>query len=207
VSIRESLTRLENLGLGIPAEYKKIIESIQRIRNRIEHHRYDHNEQEDDAIIASSLKFILFFVELVLEEKLEDHIDGAMLRDINHRVFEYNERQAHAEFRFNAWAHKEWPDWREEEEDSPDDFGGTLRCPECHQDWLVIGYHEKPFCFHCNTSINADSCDECGDVFLVPRGCSCGTHKAEDDGRIDAILDQMRGRAIREGEGKNNRST
>ena len=65
VGVREALTRLENLGLGIPDEEKKTIENIQRVRNRIEHHRYDHNDKEGDAIIAGSLKFILFFVEFV----------------------------------------------------------------------------------------------------------------------------------------------
>ena len=200
VGIREALTRLENLGLGIPDEEKKTIENIQRVRNRIEHHRYDHNEKEDDAVIASSLKFILYFVELVLQRKLEGHIDGAILRDISHRVFEYNERQGLAEFRFKEWASKQWPDWNEEEEDSPEEFEGTLPCPECRQDWLVIDFHDKPVCFHCNTSIDAASCEDCGEVFLVKRGCGCGTHKGEDDGRITALLDQMRGEAIRKRE-------
>lgn len=45
VSVGEALTRLENLGLGIPAEERKAIEDIQRIRNRIEHPRYDHKER------------------------------------------------------------------------------------------------------------------------------------------------------------------
>ena len=69
VGIREALTQLENLGLGIPAEEKKTIENIQRVRNRIEHHRYDHNEAEDETIIAASLKFILYFVEFELRRK------------------------------------------------------------------------------------------------------------------------------------------
>jgi hypothetical protein len=37
VGVRAALTRLENLGLGIPAEERKTIENIQRVRNRIEH--------------------------------------------------------------------------------------------------------------------------------------------------------------------------
>jgi hypothetical protein len=200
VGAREALTRLENLGLAVPTDEKKTIENIQKVRNRIEHHRYDHNEQEDDAIIAASLKFILYFVEFVLEGKLEGEIDGKILRDINHRVFEYNERQGLAEHRFNEWAHTEWPDWNEEDENIPEEFGGTLPCPECRQDWLVMGYHDTPFCFHCNASINAQDCEDCGEVFIVGDGCGCGTYKARDDGRITALLDQMRGQAIRERE-------
>jgi hypothetical protein len=197
VSVREAMTRLENLGLGIPDEEKETIENIQRIRNRIEHHRYDHNEKEDDEIIASSLKFILYFVEFVFERKLDGHIDPKILRDINIRVFEYNERNGLAEHRFNAWAKTEWPDWKQEEKDIPEEFGGTLRCPECGQDWLVMGYHDKPVCFHCNTAIDADCCEDCGEVFIVGESCGCGKHTKPDDGRMQAILDQWRGEAIR----------
>jgi hypothetical protein len=114
------------------------------------------SEVEDDAIIAASLKFILYFVEFALERNLEGYIDGAMLSDINRRVFEYNESNALAEYRFDKWLHTEWPEWNEEKEDSPEEFGGTLDCPECRQSWLVMIYHDKPFCFHCNTSIDAD---------------------------------------------------
>lgn len=117
--------------------------------------------------IASSLKFILFFVEFVFKRKLDGVIESKLLRDINHRVFEYNESNGLAEFRFNQWAKTEWPDWNEEEEDIPEEFGGTLRCPECRQDWLVMGYHDKPVCFWCNTTVDADCCEDCGEVFIV----------------------------------------
>jgi hypothetical protein len=197
VSVREALTRLENLGLGIPDEEKKTIENIQRLRNRIEHHRYDHNEKEDDTIIASSLEFILYFVEFVFERKLDGHIDPKILRDINNRVFEYNESYSLANHRFNQWAKSEWPNWKEEEEDIPEEFGGTMRCPECRQDWLVMGYHDKPVCFHCNTTVDADCCDDCGEVFIVGESCGCGKHTKPDDGRIQGLLDQWRGEAIR----------
>jgi hypothetical protein len=201
VGVREALIRLENLGIGIPAEEKRTIENIQRVRNRIEHHRYDHSEVEHDVIIAASLKFILYFIEFELQRKLEGHIDGTILRDISRRVFEYNESNALAEHRFNEWAHTQWPDWKEEEEDTPEEFGGTLPCPECRQNWLVMGYHEKPFCFHCNTSIDdANECEDCGEVFVVKRGCQCGKYKGEDFDRVEALLDRMRGRAIRERE-------
>jgi hypothetical protein len=200
VGAREALTRLENVGLGLPDEEKKIIERIQLIRNRIEHHRYDHTEKEDNEIIAASLKFILFFVEFALQRKLENHIDGALLRDINRRVLEYNERQGLAEYRFQEWALKVWPEWDEKLEDTPKEFEGTLPCPECRQDWLVVGYHDKPICFHCNTTIDAAACEDCGDVFLRALGCGCGKHKSDNHDHITALLDQMRGAALRERE-------
>jgi hypothetical protein len=74
VGIREALTRLENLRLGIPVEEKKVLENIQKVRNRIEHHRYDMKDSEDNNLIAASLKFIMYFVEFELAEKLDGHI-------------------------------------------------------------------------------------------------------------------------------------
>ncbi|WP_424363079.1 hypothetical protein [Methylocystis parvus] len=205
VGVREALARLENLGLGVPADEKKIIEDIQRIRNRIEHHRYDHSEKEDNATIAASLKFIMYFVEFALERKLDGHIEASILREINNRVFEYNERSALAEHRLHEWLHSRWPDWNAEQEDTPKEFEGTLPCPECRQDWLVIGWHEKPFCFHCNTTVDASVCEECCATFVIDNGCGCGKYPGKDDGRIQALLDQMRGQAIREREARDKR--
>lgn len=197
VGVREALMRLDNLGLGIPAEERTTIQNIQRIRNRIEHHRYDHNEKEDSDIVAASLKFILFFVEFVFERKLDDVIDSQLLRDINHRVLAFNERNGLAEHRFSQWAKEKWPDWPEEESGTPEEFPGTDQCPECRQDWLVMGYHERPFCFYCNTSIDAQCCDECGFIFIVGENCDCGKYSEPDDGRLQALVDQMEGRRIR----------
>lgn len=199
VGIRESMARLENLGLGIPKEEKETIENIQKIRNRIEHHRYDHKELEDDAIIAASLRFILYFTEMVLRTKLEDHIDGETLRTINRRVLEYNERQGLADFRFEEFCTTQWPEWDKTKDDIPEEFPGTDHCPECRQAYLVIGHHDKPVCFYCNTTIDAASCEDCGETYLVPRGCGCGTHKAADDGgKLDLLIASVKRGILRE---------
>ena len=142
----------------------------------------------DNAVVGAALKFILYFVELVLDRKLEGQIEGEVLRNINARVFEYNERQGLADFRLHEWFRERWPDWKEEEEDIPEEFPGTDHCPECRQAYLVIGYHEKPVCFYCNTTINAANCEECGETFLMPHGCGCGHHKGEDHGRVPVLM-------------------
>ena len=46
-------------------------------------------------------------------------------------------------------------------------------------------------------SIDAEMCDECGDIFIVGESCDCGKHTKPDDGKMQAILDQWRGEAIR----------
>jgi hypothetical protein len=103
---------------------------------------------------------------------------------------EYNERYGLAEYRFREWAKKTWPDWNEEREDSPPEFGGTLPCPECRQEWLVIGYHDSPVCFYCNTAVDAEDCDECGEAFLKKRGCGCGKYKGERRAQIGTLPNQ-----------------
>src|SRR5262249_38587259 len=85
VGVREAFRGIENPGHVIPEEEKKTIKNIKRDRNRIEHHRYDQKKKEDEAIIAASLKFILFFVEFFLKRNLDKKIDPKVLRDINRR--------------------------------------------------------------------------------------------------------------------------
>lgn len=170
VGVRDALARLRNLGLGMPPEQQRVIETIQKRRNRIEHHRYDHQE-EDDKIIAESLSFILLFTELELRAKLEEDIQADTLREIQRIAFPYDQRYWIAMHRLETWMHERWPEWDESVSDSPEDFVGTTDCPICRNEWLLIGHHDKPFCFHCNTSVDAGECDRCGRSFLVGQPC------------------------------------
>ena len=171
VGIKEILMRLENLGLGLPKVPQAVIEKIQKRRNRIEHHRYDHKE-EDELIIAESLQFILFFVDDVLKKKLEEDIPAEVLREIQRIVFKHDQLYWIAMHRREQWMHDTWPGWNNEETDTPDEFSGTVDCPICRQTSLVIGYHDKPFCFHCNTTVDAAECENCGTTHLSSVGCS-----------------------------------
>ncbi len=173
VGIRDALIRFENIGLKLPKEQTSAIEKIQRIRNRIEHHRYDHNEKEDELVIAEALKVVLYFVEFVLERRLGDDIGPHLVAEMQRLVLEYNERQSLAEYRIEEWMRKQWPEWNPAERDC-DEFEGTLDCPICRQSYLVIGYHKKPFCFHCNATVDAASCEDCGRTYMVAEGCLCG---------------------------------
>lgn len=172
VGIKEALTRLENLGQALPEEPKAIIERIQKRRNRIEHHRYDQKE-EDEAIISESLQFIFFFVDGVLRERLEDDVPPETLREIQGLIYERQDRYWIAHHRLDMWMREAWPDWNDEESDLPDEFEGTMDCPICRQTHLVSGYHPKPFCFYCNTSIDAVECEDCGRTHLESAECGC----------------------------------
>jgi hypothetical protein len=161
VGIKEALTRLENLGLGLPNHPREAIERLQKRRNRIEHHRYDQKD-EDESVISEALTFIMFFVEGVLGVKLEDDVPPEILRAIQGLVFDRQDRDWIARYRLELWEQKTWPEWNVEVEDSPAAFEGTDNCPMCRQDYLIIGHHQQPFCFYCNTSIDAVSCEDCG---------------------------------------------
>ena len=175
VGIKEALVRLENLGIGLPKQPQEVIERIQKRRNRIEHHRYDHKE-EDEAIISESLAFILFFADGVLKAKLERDVPPETLRQIQDLVYDRQDLYWIAIHRFEQWMHERWPNWNNEELDSPDEVEGTHDCPICRQSNLVIGYHDKPFCFRCNTSIDAAQCDDCGCTYLTDEGCRCASY-------------------------------
>jgi len=73
--------------------------------------------------------------------------------------------------------HVLWPDRDEEIESTPEESGGTLDCTVCRQSFFVIGYHEKPFCFYCDTSLDDDTCEEYGLSCLSINGCYCGSHR------------------------------
>jgi hypothetical protein len=184
VGLADAITRLENTGIEFPGDQRAIVQKIQGRRNRIEHHRYDHNEAEDAIIIAEALKFIFYFAELVLGARLEDHIDHELLVPMKRRVMEYSELQGFAEFRFDEWAKKRWPKWDNMVEDTPEEFEGTHDCPVCWQSWLVMGYHPKPFCFWCNVPVDAAGCDHCGRTYLVKNGCC--SFEAETEG-VEAL--------------------
>lgn len=176
VGIKEALARLENLGLGLPKQPRAIIERIQKRRNRIEHHRYDH-EEEDERVIAESLQFILFFVDSVLRGKLEDDIPAETLRKIHRMVYERDQLDGIAMHRLEAWMRETWPEWNNEESDTPDEFEGTNDCPICRQGFLAVGHHEKPFCFHCNTTVDAEVCEHCGRTYITGSPCCTVTGK------------------------------
>jgi hypothetical protein len=179
VGLRDILVRFDNIGIRLPEDQRAAIERIQKIRNRIEHFRYEHNEEEDDLIIGEAQKVILYFNEFVLNTRLGDIIGAELFDRMQRRVMEYSERDGLAQHRLDQWMKEKWPGWNEEIKDMPEEFGGTLDCPVCRQSFFVVGYKDKPFCFHCNTTIEGDVCEECGFTFLVKDGCYCGQHKAQ----------------------------
>lgn len=86
-----------------------------------------------------------------------------------------------ADFRLREWMQGAWPEWSEEVVDTPDQFAGTSRCPICMHDFLVIGHHDRPHCFYCDGSVDAEECENCGTTHLREYGCAyCNSSAAAE---------------------------
>lgn len=170
VGFAEILIRLENLNLGIPGDQAKAIRNLQSKRNRIEHHRYDH-EDEDRELISQALKFILYFMEIQLNQMPEGLIEPELLENIKELVIDYNERHAVADYRIERWLKEKWPEWNPEEEDTPEEFIGTDSCPQCSHEYLVMEGKDEPYCFWCCREIPAEYCNICSRTKIVDVPC------------------------------------
>jgi hypothetical protein len=172
VGIDSLFLRLENLKIGLPEEYKIIIRKIKKRRNRIEHHRYERDEN-DSSVIGEALKFITYFVEDKLNVELSDHIDPVLLDNIEKTIFNYQELQSIADSRLEYWIREQAPevDFDNNEIDIFDYFEGTLECPICNYEFLVLEIMPKPFCFYCNKEVDAKVCNDCGFTFLEEDNC------------------------------------
>ncbi|MEI9930408.1 MAG: hypothetical protein WDM89_07595 [Rhizomicrobium sp.] len=137
-------------------------------------------------IIADSFKFILFFVEDELKRELRTSIADSALQSIRAAIYKRNELEAIADRRLNDWMKDSWPEWDEKIEDTPEQFSGTDDCPVCRESYLVMGYHETSFCFHCNASVPAKQCEGCGATFLANEGCHCCYNDEEYDAEYNS---------------------
>ncbi len=173
VGINEIIARLDNLNIGLPKEEQDIIKKIQKRRNRIEHHKYE-KDDNDHFIIGESLKFIQYFSESKLNERLHNHIDRVLLDEIEKAIYDYQELEAIANSRLDHFLSKVFPEWNPEYEACPEKFPGTIDCPVCNNTFLVVDFIGKPFCFYCNKQIDAKACDNCGYVHLKSKGCPYG---------------------------------
>lgn len=166
VGVKDALNLLDNIGAGIHKEPRKWIEDLQKRRNRIEHHRYE-EEEKDQEVISEAISFAFFFIEAVLEEEFHNDIGEELMRDIQPLIFKEKEQAWAAMFRLDLWLKKTWPSWNPEESDMPEEFDGTLDCPICREEYLAICDQRPPFCYFCNTPVDAVECRECGFTDLV----------------------------------------
>lgn len=154
VGLREILNRFENLGVDIPAQYKKILQDLQKRRNRIEHHRFVPAESHKH-VLGEALKFISYFLEEHLEEDLESHLPAALFEEVKYLVLSYEDLVRRAEIDAEAVLQRFDP-----KEQSMIDIA---TCPECGNSTLVIGADEGyDKCYYCDEQVEVCACPECG---------------------------------------------
>jgi hypothetical protein len=161
VGLAESLVRFQNLGINLTEDEKETLVALQKRRNRVEHHRYDpHND--DRETLGRSLRFIRMFVANHLGDDLKTHIDNAFLVEIDQLILSYEELKAIAEAEFEEWVARAYSEGFDDIA-----FKGTLDCPVCRQDFLVLNAPEVGnHCFYCRKAVEARECDACGIAFL-----------------------------------------
>ncbi|NIC06313.1 hypothetical protein [Billgrantia bachuensis] len=176
VGFSDILIRLENLKMKIPEDQAKTIRNLQAKRNEIEHHRYDHQD-EDHELISQALRFSLYFMEFQLGQQPESLFESTLLEDIRELVEDYNERYAIADHRLESWIKEEWPSWDPEVEDSPEEFIGVDTCPKCRHEYLVMEQKGAPYCFWCCREVPAEYCERC----YATKICDVPCCEDEDD--------------------------
>ncbi|HEV7506502.1 MAG TPA: hypothetical protein VGS07_16495 [Thermoanaerobaculia bacterium] len=159
VGLREILVRFVNLGVDIPAQYQKILQDLQKRRNRIEHHRFVPAESHQH-VLGEALKFISYFLVEHLEEELESHLPAALFEEVKGLVLSYEDLVHRAEVDAEAVLRRFGPKDRPEIE--------IAVCPECGNRTLVIGAGEDDDkCYYCDEDVEVCACSECG-TYLAP---------------------------------------
>lgn len=170
VGFSEILVRLENLQLKLPEEQAKVIRNLQSKRNKIEHYRYD-QQDEDRELISQALRFVLYFMEFQLSQQPENLIEPMLLGNIRELVEDYNERHAIADHRLELWIKEKWPSWDREVKDTPDEFIGVNTCPQCRHEYLVMEQRGEPYCFWCCCEVPAEYCESCYATKIIDVPC------------------------------------
>jgi len=163
VGLAETLTRFKNVGISFSKDETETLKALQRRRNRIEHHQYAPDADDHDTL-GQSLKFIMSFIATHLNDDLKQHIDEALVHEIEAIILSFDEQLAVANYEYEQWAEKTFNGGFESE-----DFQGTVDCPICGQTLLVLGEPSiGDYCFFCRTEVNAAECDCCGRTFIPP---------------------------------------
>jgi hypothetical protein len=152
VGLRDILVRLENLKIGIPPEYRKMLLDLQKRRNRIEHHRFDDDEAHR-AVLGEALKFINYFLAEHLGDDLEKRLPVALFRQAKELIFEYEELLRKARESMNdAMIGHSYKDQTQLE---------VAECQECGNQTVLIGDEPHKFCHYCQTEVTLAYCGEC----------------------------------------------
>jgi hypothetical protein len=150
--------------------YEELDGARQAILDRLYEKRHKNlSKREDDPdeeeLVEASIRMILVYIENDLKIRLDYVIPPQVLRAVQLKLYSLQERRMIASKRLDKWLQGKWPRGWEGV------FCGTVDCQQCRTDYLVIGYHSKPFCFSCSTCVDAAECKRCSRTYLKAEGC------------------------------------
>jgi len=174
VGFDQMLIRLKNLGLELEPDQAPVLRNLQRRRNCIEHHVYD-RDPNDGTVVGQSIRFIAYFLHEFLDTTLEDQLGAGLFARVTKLVCDYEELKSIAEGQLEKWIKETYPHDDTAEWGTPKSFPGTVDCPVCRQELLVMENHpEAPYCFFCGSQIDdAAQCEHCGVTYLKADGPHC----------------------------------
>ena len=166
VGFNQMLIRLKNLQIELDSDEASVLKNLQRRRNCIEHHIYD-REPDDGIVLGQSIRFIAYFLFKFLDTSLQDQLDGDLYGKVTQLICDYEELTSIADGQLDKWIKETYPNDDPAEYGTPESFNGTMDCPVCHQEFLVMEDHPKsPYCFFCHSQIDATQCEYCGETYL-----------------------------------------
>ncbi len=136
-------------------EFREELESIQRIRNRVEHYVDDINELEYSAVIERVLPFMTSFIEEELGEPL-NRLLPSWDRLLEIKSF-YDDRVERMKSMVSAVEYHTVKDGGE---------FSSAKCPNCTDGIMILGCGNL-YCSVCGYESDYKTCSRCGETFLV----------------------------------------
>lgn len=164
VGLPEIFSRFDNLNIRLSSEEKTDLIDLKKKRNRIEHHKYN-TEKNDNYVIGKSLKFIIGFLIGHLDCDLKEYIEEDLYNNVLKLVLEYKELKSLADTELDSWIEREYPNDKSIPYGEPGSFPGTMYCPYCNEEFLVMDSPKGNYCFFCRTNVDVLECIECGMAF------------------------------------------
>jgi hypothetical protein len=158
VGLNDILIRFENLSIDV-SNFKSILIDLQKRRNRIEHHKYD-EELDDNITIGKSLKFIYDFLQNHLNENIEDYVESDDLHEMKELIFSYNELVKEAKEKAIELA-KSKINFSHNEESI-----NLLFCPLCSEETMVVDSSGNGLCTYCDGKERFYECESCYELSL-----------------------------------------
>lgn len=161
VGLDLSLDRLRVIPVDLNDEDKNQIKYLQKVRNQIEHHKFEINKNEIEACFSKTFSFMKKFIETEFGEDIKDLLNENVFKKCVDEFYEHEEKLKLA--KIEMW-------------DFPQSLGdrneySEIWCEECCEETIIYPDPRLEYgrykCYFCGDIGNAENCERCGEVFFV----------------------------------------